>query len=251
MKTSLLAISAAAASLLIATSAMAAPFTRAPVVDFRAQVTLSLVPNFYNTLSLLPYIGVPNSSPPPNWLMQVNPVTPCAPNTGPPCILFSFYDNITFHGPGPAFPERIIGVAFHSGDDASPTSDLRITTIYGLDLNFGGTALSVGGVDARAPQFVAAGESFLGRDGRSYLASSSRVVPISGLASDLGPAFDLSIFGGDSAGLVYVFDTYIPNGDIQNVATSVPEPASWALMIAGFGMVGGAARRRRSVAVTA
>lgn len=29
------------------------------------------------------------------------------------------------------------------------------------------------------------------------------------------------------------------------VAEAVPEPASWALMIAGFGLVGGAARRRR------
>lgn len=29
----------------------------------------------------------------------------------------------------------------------------------------------------------------------------------------------------------------------------VPEPASWALLIAGFGLVGAAARRRRSVAV--
>lgn len=32
-------------------------------------------------------------------------------------------------------------------------------------------------------------------------------------------------------------------------AAAVPEPASWALMIAGFGMVGAAARRRRMVVV--
>jgi hypothetical protein len=30
---------------------------------------------------------------------------------------------------------------------------------------------------------------------------------------------------------------------------AVPEPAAWALMIAGFGLVGGAARRRRAAAV--
>jgi hypothetical protein len=29
----------------------------------------------------------------------------------------------------------------------------------------------------------------------------------------------------------------------------VPEPASWALMLGGFGMVGGALRSRRKVAV--
>ncbi|RYF07394.1 MAG: PEP-CTERM sorting domain-containing protein, partial [Oxalobacteraceae bacterium] len=29
-------------------------------------------------------------------------------------------------------------------------------------------------------------------------------------------------------------------------ATALPEPASWALMIGGFGMVGGTLRRRRA-----
>jgi hypothetical protein len=32
---------------------------------------------------------------------------------------------------------------------------------------------------------------------------------------------------------------------------AVPEPASWAMLIAGFGLVGGAARRRRQTALTA
>jgi len=34
-------------------------------------------------------------------------------------------------------------------------------------------------------------------------------------------------------------------------ANAVPEPASWAMLIAGFGLVGAAARRRRSVSVLA
>ena len=41
-------------------------------------------------------------------------------------------------------------------------------------------------------------------------------------------------------GLVTTFD----------VGTGVPEPASWALMIAGFGLIGGAMRRRTRVIVT-
>jgi hypothetical protein len=35
-----------------------------------------------------------------------------------------------------------------------------------------------------------------------------------------------------------------------SVAGAVPEPATWAMMIGGFGMVGGAMRRRRSVKVS-
>ncbi|HPU15931.1 MAG TPA: PEPxxWA-CTERM sorting domain-containing protein [Polymorphobacter sp.] len=38
---------------------------------------------------------------------------------------------------------------------------------------------------------------------------------------------------------------------IAGVPGAVPEPASWALMIGGFGLVGSALRRRRSVALTA
>jgi hypothetical protein len=36
----------------------------------------------------------------------------------------------------------------------------------------------------------------------------------------------------------------------QNITNSVPEPASWAMMIAGFGMVGGLARRARRATVS-
>jgi hypothetical protein len=36
---------------------------------------------------------------------------------------------------------------------------------------------------------------------------------------------------------------------ITNAAPAVPEPASWAMMIAGFGLVGGAMRRRQTTVV--
>jgi hypothetical protein len=41
-----------------------------------------------------------------------------------------------------------------------------------------------------------------------------------------------------------------PNASINYVFAAVPEPASWALMIAGFGLVG-TAMRRRKVAIAA
>ncbi|MGL4541450.1 MAG: PEPxxWA-CTERM sorting domain-containing protein, partial [Polymorphobacter sp.] len=40
--------------------------------------------------------------------------------------------------------------------------------------------------------------------------------------------------------------------DLDNVSvTAVPEPASWALLIGGFGLVGSALRRARKRAATA
>lgn len=48
------------------------------------------------------------------------------------------------------------------------------------------------------------------------------------------------------------FDLYVSSGDIGATLniTAVPEPASWALMIGGFALVGGAVRRRQRVLVT-
>jgi hypothetical protein len=41
-------------------------------------------------------------------------------------------------------------------------------------------------------------------------------------------------------------------GPLRSIATgAVPEPATWAMMIAGFGLVGAVARRRRTLAVAA
>jgi len=37
----------------------------------------------------------------------------------------------------------------------------------------------------------------------------------------------------------------LTSGSITDVTGAVPEPASWAMMIAGFGLVGGAMRRRQ------
>ena len=50
------------------------------------------------------------------------------------------------------------------------------------------------------------------------------------------------------------FSGYVPvyiHQDFINRAIDVPEPASWAMLIAGFGLTGAAMRRRRSVAQTA
>ncbi len=47
------------------------------------------------------------------------------------------------------------------------------------------------------------------------------------------------------------FNGFVPVYNNLDFLNSVPEPASWMMMIAGFGLVGAAVRRRRETAVTA
>ena len=42
-----------------------------------------------------------------------------------------------------------------------------------------------------------------------------------------------------------------PGGEIRGFLTAVPEPASWAMMIAGLAMVGGTMRRRGQALILA
>ena len=56
-----------------------------------------------------------------------------------------------------------------------------------------------------------------------------------------GRWYDPSISGGQG----------VPETLVVRFVDRVPEPESWALMIAGFGMVGASLRRRRTVSVTA
>jgi hypothetical protein len=46
---------------------------------------------------------------------------------------------------------------------------------------------------------------------------------------------------------INTFDGTIKGGSGVGTVMAVPEPASWAMLIAGFGLVGAAARRRRTV----
>jgi hypothetical protein len=71
-------------------------------------------------------------------------------------------------------------------------------------------------------------------------------------------------FGNGGKLQVHVYDTYFDGGigglngdpgtvkgDFKLLSNAVPEPATWAMMITGFGLVGATLRRRRSVGVAA
>lgn len=63
---------------------------------------------------------------------------------------------------------------------------------------------------------------------------------------------DLSIKTGVGKEYPFAFDFNNRNfnGSITYVASAIPEPATWGMMLVGAGMVGGAMRRRRSAVTT-
>lgn len=52
------------------------------------------------------------------------------------------------------------------------------------------------------------------------------------------------------SGEVYSQNEFYPEDNFTVAVTTVPEAATWAMMIGGFGMIGGAMRRKRSVNVS-
>jgi hypothetical protein len=58
-----------------------------------------------------------------------------------------------------------------------------------------------------------------------------------------------ALLGGFAAGTAYsnIHNATFPGGEIRGQLHAVPEPASWVLMITGFGLLGATLRRRRTV----
>lgn len=71
---------------------------------------------------------------------------------------------------------------------------------------------------------------------------------IGGVYKVLGTSFNGTAWGSGTLNLYYWDSNAGDNTQFITVAvTAVPEPANWALMVGGVGMLGWAARRRRSV----
>lgn len=78
-------------------------------------------------------------------------------------------------------------------------------------------------------------------DGNTYVKDAHDLTAYSGITG-------LTLFSDDLAGLAYDDFSFTVDGGGTG---GVPEPASWAMLIAGFGLMGGALRRRRTATVTA
>jgi hypothetical protein len=48
-----------------------------------------------------------------------------------------------------------------------------------------------------------------------------------------------------------IHTSVVPGGEIRGFLAAIPEPGTWVLTIAGFGLIGAALRRRRATAIAA
>ncbi len=104
---------------------------------------------------------------------------------------------------------------------------------FGCNLGVGAREVGIAGGDSGGPGFVNGKLASVNSYGLSF-------------GTDFGDCrAGLNSSCGEYSGYVpiYIHEAFISG--------AVPEPASWAMMIAGFGLVGGAVRRRRGVATRA
>jgi len=101
---------------------------------------------------------------------------------------------------------------------------------FGCNRGIGAREVGVAGGDSGGPQFI-----------------NGKLVSVTSYGLTFGTGFGdfragLNSSWGEFNGFVPL---YIHKDFINGALASVPEPASWAMMLAGFGMIGGAVRRSR------
>lgn len=129
---------------------------------------------------------------------------------------------------------------FDSGFAANDMSCLIADAVgaslgFGCNLGVGALEVGVAGGDSGGPQFI-----------------NGKLVSVTSYGLSFGPTFGDCVAGLQSSCGEY--SGYVPvyiHEDFINFAVGVPEPSSWAMLIAGFGLVGATMRRRRTTTVAA
>lgn len=156
--------------------------------------------------------------------------------------------------PGPATLTSIASFAFNAGDTIRLSFDLggnqRPNSDPGPDDWFAGFDFS------GSTQMLNYGFNYFGSDTVVFADVTTTAVSTSTNILATSPFLTRSIFftAGNAGTLTFSIGT--GSGDnfgpiLDNVSldiAAVPEPATWAMMIAGFGLVGGMMRRRKTAA---
>ena len=123
--------------------------------------------------------------------------------------------------------------ALLAGEGFTPGTTVDSDPFYNLNLTFNDGQMLTGTYTPRTNTFLGGSSIVSGGTTFSLIEFSYRRF--------LGDAVQANVAtpGGDG-------NDYVGNFRISGVAGAVPEPATWGLMIVGFGMVGAAARRRSS-----
>lgn len=149
----------------------------------------------------------------------------------------------------------IDGIGFDDGSDAAP--DLAINGVENFDLSFAAPVSRIGfavatGRGLLPSEITSTGTSFTlttntGDSGSFTLVDGGNglIAWIDMIAASPFTAVSFIETGGD------LTDQYFGNIVSGVAPDAVPEPASWALLIAGFGLTGAVLRRRRGLPVVA
>lgn len=157
--------------------------------------------------------------------------------------------------------DGLVGVAGWATNGGTEWDGWNSKPLVNIDFNFG-TAKSISSVtigstqDSLGDVVLPSYDIFSSSNGSNWILVQSLIVPPSS-ANDNSPFstaphgfFTLSGLGINSQ---YVRVAAIANGpwtfidEVSFQGGTVPEPAAWALMVVGFGLVGAAARRRPAV----
>ena len=168
----------------------------------------------------------------------------CALGAGSTCLYASSQGNLPQASVGGGYPTVSVpadAILVHPGDSQSLSDFAGYTAASAGAYSYAITLKSVGidTVDGTGYRTFTALGGVVTLGARAQLPTYQSTGSLTGTQTLApGEMFGVIVddngnYGGDSTGLNFSI-------------TAVPEPAAWGLMLAGFGMVGAAARRRRS-----